>query len=315
MPGVKISSLQTAALAPGDIIPAARSGITVGIPGSQILNRFTQIETRIDALSGRHIRPRNSSTINTSFNTSTYELSSDLGPYLDLSGRTVVLPPVIAIPPGAVMPFVGQNAPVGWLICDGSYVPNGNGTVTQNGVSRSYNFGPLYTALGTTYGPEIDGKRKLPDLRGYFVRGFGANEDTTTSGLFGQKQEDTFQGHKHGLHDPTHGHTGSTSTDGKHKHTFSYHGGSEDPNNDGSGNPQPDGRYEFYLNGETNEVGDHSHTVSIVASSTDVKVLHPTADTATPGMTPADTNGPGGTPRTSNETRPRNIAMLYCVKY
>jgi microcystin-dependent protein len=220
------------------------------------------------------------------------------------------LPPVIAIPPGAVMPFVGQNAPVGWLICDGSYVPNGNGTVTQNGVPRSYNFGPLYTALGTTYGPEVGGQRKLPDLRGYFVRGFGSNEDATSSGTFGQKQADAFQGHKHGIHDPKHGHTGSTSTDGKHTHPLEM---ANDESVSGVKIKEGEGFVDAF--GRTGEDGEHSHTVSIVTNSTDVKVLHPTADTATPGMTPADSNGPGGTPRTSNETRPRNIAMLYCVKY
>jgi microcystin-dependent protein len=322
MPGVKISSLPSATLGASDIIPAARGGTTVGVNASQILNRFTKIETDVIAISGRTIHPRNSSTINMSFNTTTREISSDLGPYLDLSGRTVVLPPVIAIPPGAVMPFVGQNAPVGWLVCDGSLVPNGNGTVQ----GKSYNFGPLHTALGTTYGPEVGGQRKLPDLRGYFVRGFGSNEDATSSGVFGQKQADAFQGHKHGLHDPQHGHTASTNLTGAHDHktfgsgtlpTYLEDGGSENPW--GSGNSasfeQTYNVNDSAINTcKTSSDGNHSHTVSIVANSTNVKVLSPTGDQATAGA--EDSNGPGGaTPRTSHETRPANIAMLYCVKY
>ena len=315
MPGVKISDLPLATLQGPDIFPVARAGLTLGVRASDILNRFTKIETDVSALSSGTIFVIDSPTIDLTYNNTTRQLSADLQPTLDLRNRTVYLPLTSEIPPGTVMSFLGKTSPPGWLLCNGAIVPNGVGPV--QGVITNYS--RLWTVLGTTYGATPG---TLPDLRGYFIRGYGsstdpsvgANADGTESGAFGQKVTDTFQGHKHDLYDPQHAHTGSADTNGKHDHSFSYHGGSLDPDNDGSGNPQPDGRYQFYTNEKTDEDGDHSHTLTIMSSSTNVKVLSPTGDQATAGS--GDSSGPGGAdPRVSNETRPKNVSLLYCIKY
>jgi len=86
-----------------------------------------------------------------------------------------------SIPSGAVMPFAGASVPNGWLVCDG------------RPVSRSQ-YNNLFIALGsgTLYGTGNNITTfNLPDLRGYFVRGFGTNSDGTTSGAFGAKQAAT----------------------------------------------------------------------------------------------------------------------------
>lgn len=66
-------------------------------------------------------------------------------------------------PPGAVMSFLRDSAPDGWITCDGS-------AVNRTSYSR------LFSLLGTRYG-EGDGSLtfNLPDLRGTFLRGHNPN--------------------------------------------------------------------------------------------------------------------------------------------
>ena len=93
------------------------------------------------------------------------------------------------VPTGLILPYAA-NAPIalpsGYLECDGSTV--GQGTYAN-----------LFAVIGTTYDivPPPSGQFTLPDLRGYFIRGFGTNSDGTASAAFGVKQADAFQGHRH----------------------------------------------------------------------------------------------------------------------
>jgi len=93
------------------------------------------------------------------------------------------------VPPGAVMPFASASTPSGWLAANGDVVTNGIGTV--QGITA--NFKPLFDVLGSTFGAA----GKLPDLRGYFIRGAGRNIDATEAGTFGQRQADAFKSHSH----------------------------------------------------------------------------------------------------------------------
>lgn len=150
------------------------------------------------------------------------------------------------VPTGAVMAFTMNAAPSGWLAANGA------------AVSRA-TYSALFALLGVTYGGG-DGINtfNLPDLRGYFVRGAGTNADGTTSGTFGAKQADAFQGHRHSNSQNAIAGGGGTTT---------YAG------------PGP----------------------GLLQSAT-ISVLDPITD------------GTNGTPRTAIETRPANIAMLYCIK-
>lgn len=66
----------------------------------------------------------------------------------------------LAVPIGGIMAFAGQNAPYGFLLCDGSEV-------------EIDKYPDLYDIIGATYGAGTLGFRtfKLPDLRGRFALG------------------------------------------------------------------------------------------------------------------------------------------------
>lgn len=152
-----------------------------------------------------------------------------------------IIPP--GIPPGAIMPFAVNTTPEGWLQCNGDIIPT---TGTLQGVASTL-LQPLRNLLGTTHGS----LGQLPDLRGYFIRGFGTNSNTTTSlsavsGPFGQRQTDEFERHTHGI------------------------SARQDASGGGGG---------AYINYLTNI----------------------TVQTQAAGE--------------STETRPKNIALLYCIKY
>ena len=161
------------------------------------------------------------------------------------------------------------------------------GWLVANGatISRA-TYAALFAAIGTNYGTG-DGSTTfaIPDLRGYFVRGSGTNADGTAAGSFGAKQTHGFASHTH---------LGSANSAGSHVHTFTapngqnaefvYYSGSWDGRIDGSQADTGNDRNTTNLNSYIQPAGSHSHTISITAT--------------------------GGT-----ETRPANIAMLYCIKY
>ena len=71
------------------------------------------------------------------------------------------------VPVGGILPYAGNSAPAGYLLCDGSEVP-----------IASYN--DLYNVIGTTFGTGINPATfKLPDLRGRFPLG----KDNMDNGL------------------------------------------------------------------------------------------------------------------------------------
>ena len=147
------------------------------------------------------------------------------------------------------MPFAMNSAPAGWLAADGSNV---NRTT----------YAVLFSAIGTTYGTG-DGSTTfaLPDLRGIFVRGSGAQtiDGITYNKTFAAKEGDAMQGHRHSVsHNAIRGGVGTTTYSG----------------------PGPG-----------------------LLGNASVTILDPTTD------------GTNGTPRTASETRPANIALLYCIKF
>jgi microcystin-dependent protein len=146
------------------------------------------------------------------------------------------------VPSGAVMVFAMNSAPSGWLAANGDTIPNGSGTVQ----GKTENFAVLYSLIGTTYGSA----GKLPDLRGYFVRGSGTNGDGTASGGFGGKQADSFANHNHTIN-----------------------AGQQNGISNGCG-----------FDNTFQKANDYDCGLGVTGSS-------------------------GGT-----ETRPKNIAMLYCIK-
>jgi hypothetical protein len=201
------------------------------------------------------------------------------------------------VPVGAVQAFAMKTPPSGWLTANGNSIGNASSNATHAGAAFEALFTLLWNDWTNALLPIIESggaastrglsasadfaankRLLLPDLRGYFVRGWGQNTDGTTSGTFGEKQSQSLINHVH---------RGTTGTDFPgHTHSYNYRFGSFT----GSGYPGLDG------------VGDAWGDQTLQTSG--VSALHQHTFTSS-SMSPA-----GGT-----ETRPANIAMLYCIKF
>jgi len=188
---------------------------------------------------------------------------------------------IFLVPPGAIMPFAMNYAPSGWLAADGA------------AVSRT-TYATLFAAIGTYYGVGNGSTTfNLPDLRGYFVRGSGTNADGTASGAFGLKQADGFKSHTHTENSAgSHTHTGSTNTAGSHTHTISE--GSKSSVAGGLLTSGDDYTTIAYTSQTTSAGGEHSHWLAIDSGGDHTHTINATGTT---------------------ETRPANIALLYCIKF
>lgn len=227
------------------------------------------------------------------------------------------------VPAGMVMHFAGADAPSGWLVCDGSAVARAD-------------YADLFSAIGTVYGAG-DGSTtfNLPDLRGEFLRGLDSGRGVDADRALGSAQEEAYKSHTHtgsssntGSHthtgsvtvnsDGAHTHTvsGTAASNGTHTHTVRWYrssGGSVSTatavlesnaagNNDNllmdlANRALSAGAHSHTVSGSAASNGAHTHTGSVsLASSAD----------HTHAVTVAASGGA--------ETRPRNVAMLPCIK-
>jgi microcystin-dependent protein len=109
-----------------------------------------------------------------------------------------------ANPPGSIIAYTMETAPIGWLICDGSAV---NRVI----------YADLFSVIGTTFGAG-DGQFtfNLPDYRGAFLRGSGAHASNGFSGPnVNTSQTDALRSHTHTatVNDPGHTHTQNSIND------------------------------------------------------------------------------------------------------
>jgi len=202
------------------------------------------------------------------------------------------------VPVGAVEAFARSTAPSGWLAANGSTI----GSASSGATNASADYSALFTVLwdnwtntllpilnsagaastrGASASADFAANKRLPlpDLRGYFARGWGvagqngANSDGTVSGAFGEKQADATKRPSTAL-------TGTTNTTGLHTHPHGRLGAAVPGTFANNITNYPGGE----TSGITGSSGNHSHTVTI--------------------------DGGGDT-----ETRPKNIALLYCIKF
>ncbi len=187
---------------------------------------------------------------------------------------------------GQVATFAMTTAPAGWLKANGA------------AVSRA-TFAALFAKIGTTFGVG-DGVAtfNLPDLRGDFPRFWDDGRGVDVGRVFGSHQDGAIQSHNHtGSSGATGAHTHTASTDSQGAHSHQVQEGSAGPG--GAGEVLASGddftqTVSYYSTTSTNgahshavtvnAVGDHAHTITIDAT--------------------------GGA-----ETRPRNTALLACIKY
>jgi microcystin-dependent protein len=151
------------------------------------------------------------------------------------------------------------------------------GKLKANGaaVSRT-TYAALFAKIGTQYGVG-DGSTtfNLPDLRGYFLRGWDDGRGVDTGRAFGSTQASQ---------NASHNHTGTIASAGAHTHLTTlareYVDGKVTDANAVFGDQINEGTNDL----PTNSAGAHTHTITIAAS--------------------------GG-----NEARPINVAMLACIQY
>ncbi len=189
-------------------------------------------------------------------------------------------------PPGAVIWYAGSTAPTGYLKANGDSIPNGSGTV--QGVSADYS--GLYAVVGGS----------LPDLRGEFIRALDDGRGIDGSRAIRSTQAQQAESHNHVAtisNDGAHIHSGgTTSSAGAHTHGID----AESSPNDSSTNNVIKAHKESHPGTmDTHSAGAHTHTVTV--ENTDSAHTH----------TISVQNQSGG----GTETRPRNVALLACIKY
>lgn len=190
-----------------------------------------------------------------------------------------------SIPAGSIIAYAASSAPFGYLKANGSLV------------SRS-TYSRLFSAIGTTYGAG-DGSTTfaLPDLRGEFVRGWDDSRGVDSSRTIGSLQSDSYLNHNHNASSVAvgdHVHTAWTDTQGAHSHGLKSRviypaGGANRAVDPVSGNE---------IVSSTEVAGAHTHNVSMSGAGAHTHTIN------------IDNSTSGG-----SETRPRNIALLYCIKY
>lgn len=206
----------------------------------------------------------------------------------------------IISPVGTVQGFLRNTAPTGWLELNGLTIGNASsgGTARANADTETL-FSllwsatdvtdlPIYTSTGvlSTKGANAaadfaaNKRLTIPNTRGEFLRGWDNGRSIDTSRTLGSAQSDLVKAHTH---------TGTTSSAGSHTHTVYMYANARFGAN-GSGGVEVDfgsgdsikGAGIRYMTVDTQ--GAHTHTVTIDAN-------------------------------TGAENRPRNVSVMYCVRY
>lgn len=172
------------------------------------------------------------------------------------------------LPPGMISAFAMEEEPEGWLMCRGQ-------------TKQIADYPELHAAIGTRYGGNGTSTFRLPDYRGYFLRGWdnGAGNDPdvnnrvnsgngTTDDHVGTKQQDAFEEHEHRLKT-----SGGSQGDGTDAVFLD-----EPCDNDHQGH-FTHGTYNAW---PSSDCEDHEFSTYFVGGS---------------------------------ETRPKNIYVMYCIKY
>ena len=188
-------------------------------------------------------------------------------------------------PIGTIQTFAFNRIPEGWMACDGR-------------VLHINDFRELYDVIGNTFGGDGKTQFVLPDLRGRFVRGWNSNANLDPKRKFGSYQDDAIQEHKHKLNMDS----SSTGTDGSHTHILKYEDRITvyDAWGESTANRKTitDSSYTYSFVHNCEAIlssGNHCHSLPTIHIA-DVTALE------------------GKKVSVGNETRPHNIALMFCIK-
>ena len=181
----------------------------------------------------------------------------------------------------AAIPAATDLTPAGTIIYSArSTAPTGYIKANGAAISRS-TFSVLFAAIGTQYGVG-DGSTtfNVPDLRGEFIRGWSDGHTVDSGRTLGSAQGSQNVSHNH----PATASSSSSVSDPGHAHSFNAaRAGSGDEGRGGSSTNEP--------SNQNQATGGHGTGISVY-TSTSVAV-----------------GNDGGT-----ESRPRNVALLACIK-
>lgn len=214
-----------------------------------------------------------------------YDLQAALG--LDLVGQVAYFPT--------------SAPPAGWLKANGA------------AVSRTV-YARLFERISTVGGAG-DGSTtfNVPDMRGVFPRGLDDGRGLDTGRALGSYQDSANLSHNHGIndgghahsvYDPGHAHGAWTDSQGYHDHANGsnvYGGpwGLQSGSFAGTGNIMQNGMHGGY---RTDGAGSHGHNVGIGGAGTGISIYG--------AGTGISIQAQGGA-----EARPRNTALLACIKF
>jgi len=202
------------------------------------------------------------------------------------------------LPAGTIMAFAKEYSnsgtpappPIGWLVCDGSS-------------QAASSYPDLVKAIGTTYGTgnQPGSTFNLPDLRGLFVRGYSAGQSTDPGRAFGSTQADANLSHTHAVNEGAgHAHPFTVDPFTPVINDTHRHGYTTSSFNDGSGS----GSGTF---GGTATPATTGFTSSGSITANQVALPQKDTDLATTGLSISNDG--------STESRPKNVAMTYCIRY
>lgn len=111
-----------------------------------------------------------------------------------------------SVPVGTVMSFYGNTAPTGFLFLDGNTIVSGKTVYsglwtfaqTNNITTTNILLPQLFISLNAN-------DFKIPDFRGYFLRGLGGIDPSATTRTLGSVQQDEFRSHNHLYYYPIYG--------------------------------------------------------------------------------------------------------------
>jgi len=164
-----------------------------------------------------------------------------------------------------------------------------------------------------------DGTGGMPDLRGEFIRGLDAGRGVDAGRTLASAQAQSMQSHNHSVNPPAtntaaggnHAHTvdppnTATNTTGNHTHSVPPYGAVGSPNQH---RRPPTIGYYTSASGTTKyatgAAGNHAHVVNIAPFNSSAAGNH----VHSVDIAPFNSATTGAT-----ETKPRNVALLYCVK-
>ncbi len=231
-------------------------------------------------------------------------------------------------PAGTILAFAGSSVPSGYLIANGA------------ALSRA-TYSALFGAISTTYGAG-DGSTtfNIPDLRGEFLRGLDNGRGVDSGRALGTFQAsqmsshthtftgNAYGGHTHGASETAYGHnhtfSNTTNSAGAHSHRALGTSSGGSAAHMGSGTTTAicgitGANQGYYTNAGGSSsplieaVGDHQHAFS--GTTTTDNHVHTITIAAGGAFTPSGTNAGAGGTGNSSETRPRNVALQFLIKF